>query len=226
MDLHGLPDVVIEDKELHKEIENWHGGLYSVLRSSYPDDLKVRKVGNVLIADAIGADFTFILIDGILVELDQYELLENLPTKEIKSMEVLNNPKNSLKYFYELFPDERPGVRVFSIISIYTYSKKGIYGVKRTSGIFKNSISGFTLKREFYAPKYEELIREDWDIPDLRSVMYWAPNVITDIEGNAQVEFYNDDNIGDMLVIVEGITPDGKIGYYKTTYTVDEKLEK
>lgn len=35
--------------------------------------------------------------------------------------------------------------------------------------------------------------------------MHWAPNIITDTEGKAQGEFYNGDNIGDMLIIVEGI---------------------
>ena len=230
MELHGPPDIVIEDKELHEEVKDWSFGLFSVLQSSYPDDINIRRVGRgggFLIAEAYGADFTFVLVDGILTRLDQYELLGSLPTKEIKSVEVLKNPKNWMQYYPELFPPwPGPGIRTFSLISIYTYSKKGIYSVQKTSGISKNTISGFTPKREFYTPKYNDLIQEDLSIPDLRSVMHWTPNITTDLEGKAQVEFYNSDDTGDMLVIVEGITADGKIGYYKTSYTVDDKLDK
>jgi uncharacterized protein YfaS (alpha-2-macroglobulin family) len=57
-------------------------------------------------------------------------------------------------------------------------------------------------------------------MPDVRSVVYWVPNIDTDAEGNAQVEFYNGDLIGEKLIIVEGITKEGKIGYYQTTYGV------
>lgn len=230
MELHGPPDVVIENKELVANKKKWSYGLFSVLMFSYPDDISIRRVGSgggFLIAEAFGADFTFVLIDGKLVELHEYQLLGSLPTEEIKSVEILNSPKNWIGYFYELFPPfPGPGIATFSIISIYTYSKIGLYGIQRNPGIFKNIISGFTPKREFYAPKHKDLTREDWNIPDLRSVVHWEPNVTTDLEGNAQVEFYNDDNTGDMLVIVEGITSDGKIGYYETTYRVDEKLEK
>jgi hypothetical protein len=28
-----------------------------------------------------------------------------------------------------------------------------------------------------------------------------------------------------MLVVIEAIAPDGKIGYFETSYTVDKKLE-
>ena len=65
-----------------------------------------------------------------------------------------------------------------------------------------------------------------WKVPDLRSVVHWAPNVKTDENGEARVEFYNADNIGDMQVIVEGITKNGKIGYFETIYTVDKKIER
>lgn len=230
MELHGPPDVVIENKELVANKKKWSYGLFSVLMFSYPEDISVRRVGEnggFLYAEAYGADFTFVLIDGILTRLDDYPLLGSLPTEEIKSVEILNNPKNWMDYFYELFPPwPGPGTATFSIISIYTYGKNGLYGVQRTQGISKNSISGFTPKHEFYAPKHEGLTREDWKIPDLRSVVHWEPNITTDIEGNAQVEFYNDDSIGEMLVVVEGITENGKLGYYEMSYEVNEKIEK
>ena len=230
MALHGPPDVVIENKELVTKIKKWSYGLYSILLFNYPEELTVQRVGangGFLYANVNGADFTFVLIDGILVNLDQYPLLGNLPTEEIKSLEILKSPKNQLKYFYELFPPPAsPGIATFSIISIYTYSGKGLYSVQRTHGISKKTIPVFSTHREFYAPKHEDLTTQDWKIPDLRPLVYWNANLQTDTEGNAIIEFYNADDIGDMLVVIETITDDGKLGYYETTYTVEEKLEK
>ncbi len=231
MELHGLPDVVIEDKQLHKKIKKWSYGLFSVLRASYPDDIEIRRVGSnggFLIAEAFGADFTFILIDGIPVLLRDYRYIGDLPTKEIRSVEILNSPKNARKYINLLWPNpmSQPTFLTISIINIYTYSKNGLFGVQRTTGITKAKLAGFSPIREFYVPKHEDLTTEDWKVPDLRSTIYWNPNVETDSEGNAKVEFYNPDNIGDMLVIVEGITNNGQLGYFETSYKVEEKLEK
>jgi hypothetical protein len=233
MELHGPPDVVIEDKQLHKKIKKWSYGLFSVLHFNYPDDISIRRVGKnggFLIAEAHGAGFTFIIIDGIPVQIENYRFIGGLPTEEIKSVEIIENPKNPREYVTDVFGDPRaldghPPI-VISFINIYTYSKKGLFGVQRTTGITKTKISGFAPTREFYAPKHEGLISEDWKVPDLRSVVYWNPNVQTDTDGNAQVEYYNPDDTGEMLVIVEGISKNGKLGYFETAYQVEEKLEK
>lgn len=113
-----------------------------------------------------------------------------------------------------------------SIISIYTYAGKGFNYVTKNKGIDKFSVQGFATKREFYAPKYGNDDINDWSLPDLRSVVHWVPNVNTDENGEAKVEFYNADTIGVMLVIVEGITNNEKLGYFETTYSVDKKLER
>jgi len=232
MALHGKPDVVIEDKELHEKIENWSYGLFSVLLFNYPDDLDVTRFGGggsgFLIADVHGADFTCILIDGIPVFIKNYPLIGNLPTEEIKSVEIIKRPKNPRKYAIDIFgrSDALDAALQVSFINIYTYSKNGLFGVKKTPGIFKGTIPAFSLSREFYSPKYESLISEDWKIPDLRSIIHWEPNLITDAQGAAEISFYNDDNIGDMLIVIEGITEDGEIGYYDMTYKVKERIDK
>lgn len=231
MELHGPPDVVIEGEELQKNKKKWTSSLFNLLATSYPHAIRVIRVGGnagFLYAQANGADFTFVIIDGKPVRLREYRFLETLPIKEIKSIEVLERPKNTRKYVIDVFGDPRrvPGSIALSFINIYTHSKNGLFGIKPTSGITKNRISGFTPTMEFYAPKHEDLTLEEWKEPDLRSVVYWNPNIQTDSNGNAQIEFYNADYTGDMLVIVEAISKDGKIGYYETTYTVEEKLEK
>jgi hypothetical protein len=270
MELHGLPDVVVENKELISKVKPWHTGLYDLLKFNYPNDIDIytirydefgmstkdliyKSVGlfeppppgwkspaisEVLIARDYDTDFTFIVIDGIPVDIKQYKFLEDLPTEEIKSVELIRRPKYPRHYvlqainehYYNAAGDlvhvDFPNGARISIISIYTYAGKGYYGLQRTPGVYKGFVSGFTPKLEFYAPKYDNEEDNDWNVPDLRSVVHWAPNVKTDENGEARVEFYNADNIGDMQVIVEGITKNGKIGYFETIYTVDKKIER
>ncbi len=229
MELHGPPDFVIEDKELQSKIKKWSYGLYSILLFNYPEELSVSRVGSnggFLYANVHGADYTYYIIDGIPVHQDNYSLLGSLPTEEIKSVEILKNPKNKNKYFYDVgrHPNESKGFDAF--ISIYTYAGKGLFGVQKTHGISKNTIPVFSTPREFYAPTYENLTSQDWKTPDLRSLVYWNANLQTDIDGKAMVEFYNADDIGDMLIVIEAISPNGEIGYFETSYTVKEKNEK
>ncbi|MBP0902799.1 hypothetical protein ACFSKN_07245 [Mariniflexile gromovii] len=234
MELYGPPDLVIEGKELLTKVKKWHYGLYSLLLFNYPRDIEITGT-DYLRAKVYGTDRTIILIDGIPVKRFEYPYLQNLPTEEIKSFEIIKHPKRSgysegvfsefsdLEFEEDTLPEINIAGRV-SIINIYTYAGKGYYGVQRTKGIYKGTVSGFTAKREFYAPKYDDNTEKDWSLPDLRSVVHWSPNFNTGENGEAKVEFYNADNIGDMLVIIEGITNQGNIGYFETTYNVDKKL--
>jgi len=229
MDLHGPPDLVIENEELLENIKNWHFGLFSVLQSNFPNEVDVITNSDTgdLSVKVIGTDITYYIIDGIPVKLRDYAYLQSLPTEEIKSFEIIKKPEDANRYEFQITGDigMTAGKKV-SFISIYTYSGKGFYGVFRAKGIYKGLVPGFAPKLEFYAPKYDNEEDNDWNVPDLRSVLHWAPNVKTDENGEAEVEFYNADNIGDMLVIVEGITKNGKIGYVETQFTVDKKIEK
>lgn len=258
MDLHGPPDLVIENKELISEAPKWNSGLFSALQASFPDDVEISDAGGFLQAKLFGSNFTFIVIDGVPVTLLDYPYIQSLPIEEIKSFELIKHPKNANYYISEVFREpfheeeigligkiDTPvsnlnggldGIGLFeerlirdpktSIISIYTYAGKGLNYVSNNKGIDKFSVQGFTPKREFYAPKYGTDDPNDWNLPDLRSVVHWVPSIDTDAEGNAQVEFYNADTIGDMLFIVEGITNNGKIGYFETIFTVDKKIER
>jgi hypothetical protein len=233
-DLHGLPDVVIDEEELHEEIKSWSYGLYSVLLFSFPEDIEITRVklnpenlSTNMFARVHGTDYTYYIIDGKPIHKDFYYLLESLPTKEIKSVEILRNPKNKSKYFYNVGRNpkvESPGFDAF--ISIYTYNGRGLFGIQPTKGIYKKKINGFVPAKEFYVPKYDDIQPDDWQLPDLRSVVYWEPNLNIDANKEATLEFYNGDDIGNMLIIVESINEKGQLGYKEFTYTVNEQKEK
>ncbi|TBN14740.1 hypothetical protein [Hyunsoonleella pacifica] len=227
--LHGPPDIVIDSEELVEVEEKWMSGLYDLLRVKFRDDIFIKTTNR---AHVYGTDVTLFYIDGEVVPGVDYSLLPLLPVENVKSVEILKKPKGTfMRHVMEAFPRMSPmamqqlASSYIGVVSIYTHGGNGIAALDVPKGIYKGSIAGFSTKREFYAPKYETLKPEDWEIPDLRSVIHWVPSMYTDEKGEAQLEFYNDDVVGDKLIIVEAISSDGKIGYFKSKYTVGERKE-
>jgi len=246
--------VVLENEVLEKEEEDWMSGLYALLLNKFPDDIVFKQVKYIedLIgippdtlglgferawtfeaAHIVNTDITLVYIDGEVVSGLEYEFLPYLPVRSVKSVEILRRPKGMfVDYLREAFPrldpiaiDGAANMNNIAVLSIYTYSSNGLGALTPTKGLFKGRVSTFSEKREFYTPKYDDPQDNDWNISDLRSTIFWKPLVLTDERGNANLEFYNGDNTGDMLVVIEAISPDGKIGYYETTYTVVKRLE-
>ncbi|TSD67159.1 hypothetical protein FFF34_007120 [Inquilinus sp. KBS0705] len=94
------------------------------------------------------------------------------------------------------------------------------YGVNpryiTSTGILPITVSGFYRAREFYSPKYEH----PQDNPvDIRSTIYWKPDLLTDDKGNASFTYYNAGK-GNYRVVVEGMDDKGNIGRQVYHYTV------
>lgn len=69
------------------------------------------------------------------------------------------------------------------------------------------TVEGFSQPVEFYAPQYPDgAIFGDIDV---RRTLYWNPNVLTDQEGNARVEFYNNSYSTGYTISGAGITASG-----------------
>ena len=84
---------------------------------------------------------------------------------------------------------------------------------KRNRGQRITTLRGFDYPVQFYSPKYHEGPIEGQK--DYRRTLYWNPNVITDEEGNARVEFYNNSYSTNFTVTGAGITASG------TPYVLD-----
>jgi D-alanyl-D-alanine dipeptidase len=110
-----------------------------------------------------------------------------------------------------------------NVIAIYTFGEKGIYGVKPPTGINKSVVQAFSAPREFYAPKYEQLKKEDFLKPDLRTLIHWQPKLQTDNQGKASASFYNSDTTGPVQVVVEAISSNGEIGYKEIDLDVKKR---
>ena len=69
------------------------------------------------------------------------------------------------------------------------FVREDFFSYKDKRGHRKTKIQGFSPERKFYIPDYSDATLPDEQ--DFRRTLYWNPNVTTDTEGNATVQFYN-----------------------------------
>lgn len=168
---------------------------------------------------------TLVLVDGVYVMPDNYDLIPDLPVSEVRSVEIIKSPKNFAQLYMQVYPrvDPRDIPMSGSILSIHTYEGKGLFRKRKTKGQFISTIPVFSPSKEFYAPKYDGLQLVDPNIPDLRSVIHWSPQLKANNVGAKFTTFYNTDVSNEILIVVEAISEDGQIGYKEFTYEVKEE---
>ena len=81
------------------------------------------------------------------------------------------------------------------------------YDEIRNLGKRSTTVKGFTRPVDFYSPQYPEGPIEG-NI-DARRTLYWNPNVVTDEDGRARVEFYNNSFTRMFTINAAGITASG-----------------
>ncbi|MDR2040008.1 MAG: carboxypeptidase-like regulatory domain-containing protein [Bacteroidales bacterium] len=68
---------------------------------------------------------------------------------------------------------------------------------------------GYQASRTFYSPVYETKEQQDQVASDLRSTIYWNPDVCTNKDGESEISFYAADAESTYTVTIEGITSEG-----------------
>ncbi|MCL1934744.1 MAG: TonB-dependent receptor plug domain-containing protein [Candidatus Azobacteroides sp.] len=133
------------------------------------------------------------------------DILNNLSIYDIGQIDVLKNISNLAMF------GSRGGNGVIVI-----YTKKRGNNIPLPSFNIKSMIPlGYQLPVEFYSPQYDSPKNVENSKPDLRTTLYWKPNVLTDEEGNAKLDFYTSDDPATYSVIIEGVSDDGKLIHYK-----------
>lgn len=102
-------------------------------------------------------------------------------------------------------------------IAIYT-RRGGDVPSETTSSVTSAIISGYTPIKEFYSPKYYSMEVPPGSDRDVRTTIYWNPNVVIDPnKKEILLSFYNNDVTDAFRVIIQGMTTDGKLIHYMTT---------
>lgn len=85
-------------------------------------------------------------------------------------------------------------------------------------GIITHTPKGYYMAREFYSPKYD--VNPD-SKPDLRTTVYWNPNMVSNAEGKLNFNYFNTDQAGTYRVVIEGIDELGNLARKTFTYQVN-----
>ena len=149
-----------------------------------------------------------IIIDGIYVEGD---FINSINIQDVESIEILKSIGNTAIY------GSRGGGGV--IIINTKRGKSGYVSNTYAPGIVTYSPIGLFKPKEFYVPNYENP-KMNTEVADLRTTVYWNPNIVTDSTGNAEVEYFNADGIGNYKVVLEGMDLNGHIGRKVIRYQV------
>ena len=111
------------------------------------------------------------------------------------------------------------------IISLSTYDRnlKGYHLNKNASVIEYNGLQPL---KEYPTPDYGNPTEENNRLPDYRNVLYWDPHFKTDENGEAVVEFYTSDAVGDYEIRIEGLSDEGKPAFGNAFIQVTDNLSR
>ena len=149
-----------------------------------------------------------VLVDGIPV----YDLNKviGINSKEIEKVDVLID-----RYFIS-------GNVIDGILHFIT--KKGNLSVLDLDrSVFRMEYDLLENKDTFYSPDYSLDSLKNNHLPDFRNTLYWNSDLSTDLKGKASVQFYSSDESADYVIIVDGITADGKKGIVAVPLTIKSK---
>ncbi|MGM9476791.1 TonB-dependent receptor plug domain-containing protein [Pedobacter sp. GSP4] len=148
-----------------------------------------------------------IIVDGMQMEAD---FLDNVVPSDVESIELLKSIGNTA-----IYGSQGSG----GVIIITTKRGDGGRSYDRYApGIVTLNPKGFSISREFYSPKYDAASTSSR--ADLRTTIYWNPQVVADATGKAKFEFYNADEPANYRVVIEGIDALGHLGRKVYTYEV------
>ncbi len=147
-----------------------------------------------------------ILVDGVPVtDIDTLMAMDPL---KIRKLEMVNE-----KFFL--------GSATFDGIMNWTTYKGDLGGYVLDPRVTVLDYEGLQLKREFYSPSYETPEAVASHVPDFRNLLYWAPTIPTaDSTGHAGCQFFSSDLPGKYVVVVEGLSADGKTGSALASFEV------
>lgn len=128
------------------------------------------------------------------------QTVKSIPINDVDKIEILKSPQNLAVFGTN-------GAN--GVIAIYTRSGEESESNKTAKGVIEKQIVGYSSYKTFYSPKYLPESKNNKS-NDFRTTLYWNPNISTK-NGTAEVSFSTSNEVGPHIVIVEGITNNGKI---------------
>src|SRR5690606_24519982 len=144
-----------------------------------------------------------------------YPILASIAPEDILGIEIMTSGEYAQRYDQNIRPealyDPAMRRRIPVYIEITTRSGQGIIGGRITPGTAVFKAIPFTMPMAFYRPKYKAV--NPASVADLRSTIFWEPNLISDKAGKASFHFYSADRPGTYTVTMQGTNLSGQFGY-------------
>jgi hypothetical protein len=148
-----------------------------------------------------------VIVDGVPLGLGSG--VDDINLNDVKSVEVYRGSSASI-----LGANGMGGV-----LCVYTITGAAHTGANEMGkGTLSFTLNGYYQPREFYSPKYEH---KTGGAKDLRSAIYWNPEIVPDKDGNVSLNYYNADGTGNYRVVIEGIDESGNLGCLVYRYKVE-----
>jgi len=185
--------------------------LREAIKEIIPGVITTRKKGKTVInsvfrfKDKVTITNPLLIVDGVPVW--DHEKVLAISIDKIEKVDVLN--------FGYIFSK----IYIDGIIDITTVSGNLSEPVF-DKPVFRQEFEALQKAEAFRSPDYSVPTLRDSRIPDFRNTLYWNPDIRTNKQGKASVEFYTSDETGEYTVLVEGFTPDGARVKAVTSLTV------
>ena len=220
---HVLNNVTVKAKRRYFTNDDWrykneaYGKIYASLY--YNAD---RELDNILDrGEPVPRTIDFIR-DKLKADLDQYGYEARNKGKDRNIAFVVDNNEgggysdwlNYIKSIYVVFNERMsPTLGMWKIIDspehniiVYLYTHR-IFSSESDKGLRRTYFQGFNQASTFKTEDYNVIP----PMADFRRTIWWQPDIITDAQGKAKVEFFNNSTCEEMYISVEGMTLDGKI---------------
>lgn len=212
-------EVVAKKTDKYKKIREERGSMYSDPSYTVGEealstatsllDVLMMTPGVTLNAQADGVLIRnatpLIIVDNMEYSMED---MRNLNVNEVKMIDILKDPSQTALW---------GGKGGNGVICIYLKRGNEIVNEPVVLGRNQTEITplGYSMPAEFYVPKYQVEANRQSTLPDLRSTIYWKPNLKTNAQGEADLFFFTADGTGTYTVIAEGLTPTGEIIRYQ-----------
>ncbi len=220
-----LPEFTVTANKKLKRIENDlhlpapdRGVPFEDMKNNPPrtfEDLFYRIPGVNDVSDAgirMGSGYALIVLNGIV--RDYSTLIGMVDIGEIAQVDVYIGYGITSIW------------RTFSPVFVITTWPSNTWG--NQAGPAKNVKTvlplGYQKPVEFYAPRYDSPDALTAPKADLRSTIYWQPNVQTEKDLKTSIDFYAADTPTTYSIVIEGIGPGRKLIYYRKNAAI--KVEK
>lgn len=159
-----------------------------------------------------GSSSPLLVIDGIPTS---YDLVRNYPAINIEFIDAIRGSRAAAKFGI----DATNGA-----IIMYTRNGAGAVVTKKANpGLLDAQLRGFYKARVFAT--FDPNGVGNQNRPDIRTTIYWNPDIRTDIAGKAKDSFTTSDQDGKYIIIAEGLRSDGVPLSGSATFEVDSSLQ-